>query len=109
MTQSSVEYLIKEFSEILGPISTNPMQNLLLMDAMKQAKVMHKKEQAEPSQLWIRPQDQMPKDGVEVLITDKEGLQIVAGYIAEYNMWYSENHCWFTHEVNYWMAIPEIV
>ena len=42
--QSSVEYLIKEFSEILGPISTNPMQNLLLMDAMKQAKVMHKQE-----------------------------------------------------------------
>jgi hypothetical protein len=42
--QSSVEYLIKEFSEILGSISTNPMQNLLLMDAMKQAKVMHKKE-----------------------------------------------------------------
>ena len=42
--QSSVEYLIKEFSEILGPISTNPMQNLLLMDAMKQAKAMHKQE-----------------------------------------------------------------
>jgi hypothetical protein len=42
--QSSVEYLIKEFSEILGPISTNPMQDLLLMDAMKQAKVMHKQE-----------------------------------------------------------------
>ena len=42
--QSSVEYLIKEFSEILGPISTNPMQDLLLMDAMKQAKSMHKQE-----------------------------------------------------------------
>jgi hypothetical protein len=58
---------------------------------------------------WIRPQDQMPQDGVEVLITDKEGMQIVAGYIAEYNMWYSENHAWFTHEINYWMPIPEIV
>jgi hypothetical protein len=42
--QTSVEYLIKEFSEILGPISTKPMQNLLLMDAMKQAKSMHKNE-----------------------------------------------------------------
>ena len=42
--QTSVEYLIKEFSEILGPISTKPMQNLLLMDAMKQAKAMHKQE-----------------------------------------------------------------
>ena len=42
--ETSVEYLIKEFSEILGPISTNPMQDLLLMDAMKQAKAMHKNE-----------------------------------------------------------------
>ncbi len=23
---------------------------------------------------WIRPQDQMPEDGVEVLITDVEGM-----------------------------------
>ena len=109
MTQSSVEYLIKEFSEILGPISTNPMQNLLLMDAMKQAKVMHKKEQAEPRQLWIRPQDQMPKDGEPVLITDVEGLQIVAWYSVSNNMWYSENYSWWPREVNYWMPIPEIV
>ena len=84
------------------------MQNLLLMDAMKQAKVMHKKEQAEPRQLWIRPQDQMPKDGEPVLITDVEGLQIVALFDGG-NKWYSENHSWFTSEVNYWMPIPEIV
>ena len=58
---------------------------------------------------WIRPQDQMPEDGVEVLITDKQGMQIVAWYSSGYNMWYSENHSWFTHEVNYWMPIPEIV
>ena len=58
---------------------------------------------------WIRPQDQMPEDGVEVLITDVEGMQIVAGYIAENDMWLSENHSWFTREVLYWMPIPEIV
>jgi hypothetical protein len=51
----------------------------------------------------------MPQDGVEVLITDVEGMQIVAWYSSGYNMWYSENHSWFTHEVNYWMPIPEIV
>ena len=79
------------------------------MDAMKQAKVMHKKEQAEPRQLWIRPQDQMPKDGVEVLITDVEGMQIVAWYVAGLDMWYSGDFSWFTSEVNYWMPIPEIV
>ena len=57
---------------------------------------------------WIRPQDQMPKEGEPVLITDKEGLQIVAWFYGA-NMWYSENHSWFTSEVNYWIPIPEIV
>jgi Protein of unknown function (DUF551). len=58
---------------------------------------------------WIRPKDQMPEQGKPVLITDVEGLQIVAWYVADRKMWYSENHSWFTHEVNYWMPIPEIV
>jgi hypothetical protein len=61
------------------------------------------------SSLWIRPQDQMPKDGVEVLITDVEGMQIVAHYSLHADLWFSENHSWWTHEVNYWMPIPEIV
>ena len=57
---------------------------------------------------WIRPQDQMPKEGEHVLITDKEGMQIVAWYHID-TMWYSENHSWFSSEVLYWMPIPEIV
>jgi hypothetical protein len=58
---------------------------------------------------WIRPQDKMPKDGEPVLITDNEGYQVVAWWRPTHNMWYSENHSWFTREVNYWMPIPEIV
>jgi len=58
---------------------------------------------------WIRPQDQMPEENEPVLITDVEGLQIVAWYSLQADMWYSENHSWFTSEVNYWMPIPEIV
>jgi len=58
---------------------------------------------------WIKPQDQMPKDGEPVLITDIEGLQIVAWYVEAIDMWHSENHYWFIREVNYWMPIPEIV
>ena len=50
----------------------------------------------------------MPKDGIPVLITDVEGLQIVAWYHID-TMWYSENHAWFTSEVLYWMPIPEII
>ena len=58
---------------------------------------------------WIRPQDQMPEDGIPVLITDVEGLQIVAWYVAGLDMWYSQHFSWFPYEVNYWMPIPEIV
>ena len=58
---------------------------------------------------WIRPKDRMPQDGVEVLITDVEGMQIVAHYSLRADLWFSENHSWFPYEVNYWMPIPEIV
>ena len=58
---------------------------------------------------WIRPQDRMPEGGVEVLITDVEGMQIVAHYSLHADFWFSENHSWWPHEVNYWMLIPEIV
>lgn len=51
----------------------------------------------------------MPEDNKPVLITDVEGLQIVAWYVADLDRWYSENHYWFTSEVLYWMPIPEIV
>jgi len=51
----------------------------------------------------------MPKDGEPVLITDIEGMQIVAWYSVTNNMWHSENYTWFTSEVLYWMPIPEIV
>ena len=58
---------------------------------------------------WIRPQDQMPKEGEPVLITDVEGMQIVAWWNEHDQAWHSENHTWFPREVNYWMPIPEIV
>lgn len=44
MTQTAVEFLIKEFSEILGPLETKPMQDLLMMDAIKRAKQMDKEQ-----------------------------------------------------------------
>jgi hypothetical protein len=40
--QTAVEFLIKEFSDIIGPLDTKPMQDLLMMDAMKMAKAMEK-------------------------------------------------------------------
>mgnify|MGYP007051391036 CR=1 FL=1 len=64
-------------------------------------------EYARTVQPWIRPQDQMPKEGEPVLITDVEGLQIVAWWDG--SMWHSENHSWWAIEVTYWMPIPEIV
>lgn len=40
--QTAVEYLVKEFSAILGPIKTEAMQDLLLVDAIEKAKAMEK-------------------------------------------------------------------
>lgn len=45
--QTAVEWLIKEFSEILGPLETKPMQDLLMMDAMKRAKQMEEQQHKE--------------------------------------------------------------
>jgi hypothetical protein len=42
--QTAVNFLIKEFSDILGPLETKPMQDLLLMDAIKKAKQIDKEQ-----------------------------------------------------------------
>ena len=44
MKQTAVEWLIKEFSAILGPIKTEPMQDMLLGDAFKKAKEMEREQ-----------------------------------------------------------------
>ena len=44
MKQTAVEYLIKEFSNILGKIQTEPLQDLFLIDAMEKAKEMEKQQ-----------------------------------------------------------------
>ncbi len=36
--QTAVEWLVWEFSEILGAIKTEPMQDLLIVDAINKAK-----------------------------------------------------------------------
>jgi hypothetical protein len=41
---TSVNYLIKEISAVLGVLKTEPMQDLLLVDAITKAKLLHKQE-----------------------------------------------------------------
>ena len=41
---TAVEFLIKEFSDILGPIETTVMGDLLLVDAIKKAKEMEEQQ-----------------------------------------------------------------
>jgi hypothetical protein len=41
---SAVEWLIKEFSDILGPFPTSPLQDLLLHDSSVKAKKMFKQQ-----------------------------------------------------------------
>lgn len=42
--KTAVEFLVKEFSDILGKIKTEKMQDLFLVDAIKQAKEMEKEQ-----------------------------------------------------------------
>jgi hypothetical protein len=42
--KTAVEYLVKEFSDILGPLDMKPMQDLLLVDAIKKAKEMEQEQ-----------------------------------------------------------------
>ncbi len=47
MEQTAVEFLVKEFSEILGQIKTETMQDLLLVDAINRAKEMEKEQRSQ--------------------------------------------------------------
>lgn len=42
--KTAVEYLVKEISAILGPLETKPIQDLLMVDAIKKAKQMEKEQ-----------------------------------------------------------------
>jgi hypothetical protein len=42
--KTAVEWLVKEFSDILGPMETNGMQDLLLVDAINRAKEIEKEQ-----------------------------------------------------------------
>lgn len=52
MKQTAVEFMVKEISEILGPLKTEGMTDLLLLDAYNQAKAMESKERLK-HQLFI--------------------------------------------------------
>jgi hypothetical protein len=42
--KTAVDFLVKEFSDMLGPLDIKPMQDLLLVDAIKRAKEMEKEQ-----------------------------------------------------------------
>ncbi len=41
---TSINYLLKEISEIIGPTNLTAMQSLLILDAVKKAKNIHQSE-----------------------------------------------------------------
>ena len=64
MKQTAVNWLIKEFSEILGPISMDGMQILLMMDATDKARQMERKQNEETCLNVIeRILDEVEKNG----------------------------------------------
>jgi hypothetical protein len=44
MKKTAVEWLVEELSDVLGPMDTNSIRDLLLMDAINRAKEMEKEQ-----------------------------------------------------------------
>lgn len=44
MKQSSIEFLLDKFGDVIGDINTTNEQDLMLMEIIKQAKAMHEDE-----------------------------------------------------------------
>ena len=44
MKQTAVEWLVEELSDVLGPMDTNSIRDLLLMDAINRAKEMEQEQ-----------------------------------------------------------------
>ena len=63
MKQTAVEWLVEELNDVLGPMDTNSIRDLLLMDAISRAKEMEKKQIVKFSKVvlkeykWIRPEE----------------------------------------------------
>lgn len=70
MKQTAVEYLIKEFSNILGKIQTEPLQDLFLIDAIKQAKEMEKQQQLELIQFLSDKEDFKENSSISIFIAE---------------------------------------
>jgi hypothetical protein len=65
--QTAVEWLINEFSEILGPLETKPIQDLLMVDAIKQAKELEKQQQGYSEVFeWLSNKDYLT-DKVDII------------------------------------------
>jgi hypothetical protein len=79
--QTAVNFLIKEFSDILGPIETKPMQNLLMMDAMKRAKEMEKEKHEKFNKLL--------NDEKQLGISDLKTIERIQWY---YNTYFNETY-----------------
>jgi hypothetical protein len=44
MKKTAVEWLVEELSDVLGPMDTNSIRDLLLMDAINRAKEMEREQ-----------------------------------------------------------------
>ena len=64
-------------------------------------------EYAKTTRPWIRPQDQMPKDGERVLVCNEIGIKSVASYDTYYNEWNSDDSFWWPREVTHWMPLHD--
>jgi hypothetical protein len=67
---TAVQYLFKEFSDILGKIDTTPMQDLLLVEAITKANIMFRQQIEDAYKAFYSPSSD--KFGVAEYLKSKE-------------------------------------
>ena len=70
MAQTSVEFIVYELSAIIGPLKTNPMTDLLIVDAMKKAMEMHKVDCLSFAEQWEARCNEKDMDSKEQLYNE---------------------------------------
>jgi flagellar biosynthesis/type III secretory pathway protein FliH len=98
--ETAVEYLTKEFSEILGKVTTTPLQDLLLVDAITIAKEKEKQQIIEATErLYSEKQmddayDKGFKDATERMYSEEEVISLLKkAHFVDQNIyeWFSQN------------------
>jgi hypothetical protein len=88
MKQTAVGYIVKEFSEILGKIQTDGLQDLLLVDAINKARQMERQQIIDAVQIGY----------AERIHSENDGKSNFTGGHQYYDKTFSQTTPWYDEE-----------